>query len=324
MRIGTVVILGVLATTLSGQARGDFVPGHVYVAATSPEGCFLPFYANDRVWDINPVTGETSILGEVPDEECGLMRDLDFTPDGTGLRSAERFTHSVLEFNANGDVSVALSASDGLIQPENMAYDAQGNFYVGVTSPPRILKFPAEGGPPTVFADQSDGVFNGGWLAFAPNGDLYYGNVLPAEILRFSPDGSAELFDTLPGAILSMATDTQGHLFVLTAGLFTYAIGDPSSQALLVPPGFFNTGLPASVTVSPDGSVIYLANADNLLGVDASTGTVSLLAQVPTDPLAVSVFGTGIAVYVPEPSGLVVVAVGTLILGRPVGRRNVL
>ncbi len=322
MRIRYVLVPSMLVVVPAIRVHADFIPGHVYVAATSPEGCFLPFYANDRVWDIDPVTGQSSILGEVPDEECGFMRDLDFTPDGAGLRTAERFTHSVLEFSANGNVSVALDASDGLIQPENMAYDAQGNFYVGVMSPPRILKFPAGGGPAEVFADQSDGVLDGGILAFAPNGDLYYANVIPAEILRFTPDGNVELFDTLLGAILSMAIDPQGQLFVLTGGLYRYTVGDPDSQVLLAEN--VGTGVAESIAASLDGSSVYLATDNQLQSFDAVTGSMSVLAEVPEDFGGISWFGSGIAVYVPEPSGLMVVAVGTLILGRPVGRRNVL
>ncbi len=300
----------VVLTTVAPKAGADFTPGHVYVAATSPEGCFLPFYANDRVWDINPVTGESSILGEVPDEECGLMRDLDFTPDGTGLRAAERFTHSVLEFSANGNVTVALDNTDGLIQPRNMAYDAQGNFYVDVVSPPRILKFPAAGGPATVFADESDGVFSGGTLAFAPNGDLYYANVLPAQILRFSPDGDGELFDTLLGAIHGIDTDAQGHLFALTgAGLYRYDAGDPVSQVLLA--SGITIGEVASIAASPDSSSVYIASANQLVSVDATSGSLTLLAEVPDDFGGISWFGSGIDVFVPEPSSLTVVTIAT-------------
>ncbi len=317
MRIGNVLILGVLAAAPIGQARGEFVPGHVYVAATSPEGCFLPFYANDRVWDIDPVTGESSILGEVPDELCGFMQDLEFTPDGTGLRASERFIHSVLEFGPDGNVAVALDASDGLAQPDGLAYDAEGNFYVTVVSPPRILKFPADGGPATVFADESDGLGSFGKLAFAPNGDLYYGRVSPAQILRFTPEGTGELFDTLPGAIECLSTDAQGHLFVLTGGLYRYDVGDANSQVLLA--AGFETGPVVSIAASPDGSSVYMATDHQLLSFDAVTGSMTTLAEVPDDPLAMSWFGSGIAVYVPEPSALAacLTVVGWACLRRP-------
>ncbi len=308
----------VVLITVAPKAGADFVPGHIYVAATSPEGCFLPFYANDRVWDINPVTGESSILGEVPDEMCGFMQDVDFTPDGTGLRTAERFTNTVLEFNGDGDVSVALRASDGLMKPESMAYDAQGNLYVTVVSPPRILKFATDGGAATVFADESDGVGSTGPLAFGSDGNLYYANVSPGHILRFSPDGEGELFDTVAGAILSLTADTQGHLFVLTGGLFRYDVADPDSQELIAS-DFFSGSFPASITMSFDQGSVYVAADDRVLAIDALNGGVSLVAEVPVDPLAVSWFGTGVAVYVPEPSGLAgsLVAAAWLCLRRP-------
>jgi hypothetical protein len=303
---------------LAGSARAQFVPGRVYISEPPADLCgSFPGLPNDRIWEIDPQTGQVSLFVELSDELCGYLNGLAFTPDATGLRASNFFTNSILQFDGSANASVALNAADGINEPlggNNIAYDAASNFYVENAGSTNILRFPADGGPATVFADVFDGVTGAGPIAFAPNGDLYLGNEL-GQIWRVGPDGSSSLFDSFVGSsgVLALTTDMAGNLFALgTGGVYRYQVGNPDSQQLIAP--FMNLSGQTSMTMSPNQDSVYFAAGIHLYEIDAVTGAVSLLATLPVEgPLA----GSGIAVYVPEPAGLALILCGILIVRRP-------
>ena len=73
---------------LAGVARGQFVPGHVFIANNLPKGCDMADIAPERIWEVDPQTGEASVFAELWNEECGGIAGLTFTPDGQRLRVA--------------------------------------------------------------------------------------------------------------------------------------------------------------------------------------------------------------------------------------------
>ena len=179
MKFLALAILVIVAT----GAQAQFTPGHVYISDRPQEPCFIgpPSNPNDRIWDVDPVTGESELLVEVPDGLCGWISGLAFNPAGTHLRGSMFFPSTILEFDAAGGIGVALDSSDGIALPiggNNIAYDPLENFYVVNAGSSTILRFPPDGGPATVLADGHDTIIAAGAIALFPNSDVLYGSEL--------------------------------------------------------------------------------------------------------------------------------------------------
>jgi sugar lactone lactonase YvrE len=296
--------LALIAIGIGAAARADFIPGHIYVGEPNVDGCFNPFAPNDRVWDVDPVTGQSQVFAEVPDALCGVMRGLTFTPDGSKLRAGIWLGSKVLEIDGSGNVTQVLGSADGIAGPNgsnDLAYAANGDFYVANEFTRNILKFPAAGGPGEVFADLFDGITSGGNLGFAPNGDLYWGEDGGDTILRFDPSGQGQVFGPPLGGIDTLTVSSSGDVYVgiHNGTVARFTAGNPGSLEFLTPP-FYSGGF-AAMTFSPDESLLYIASLNTVYSVDPGTGGVGVVASVPVfGPW----FGTGIAVAVPEPSAL--------------------
>ena len=234
-----------------------------------------------------------------------------FTPDGAALRASVWRSSTILEFDGNANVGVALGPGDGIRGPlgsNNIAYDADENFYVVNLGRRNIMRFPAGGGPGTIYADSSDGI-SAGPIALAPNGDLYFAVAGRREILCFSGPHQGTLFDTLPAeaiGVASLTVDGSNTLFVLgLEDIYRYEGGNPGSrQHLAEVQASFQF---ASMTISPDDSALYVAALNSVFSIDPDVGTVTELGFVETRYV---VAGSGVAVYVPESSTLILLLIG--------------
>ncbi len=304
-------LMTVVLPTPARGGGGGFTPGHVFVSITSPDPC--DFGGSEGIAEIDPVTGAISLFADSDDGLC-LVNGLRFTPDGSQLY-ALNLGHLLPEFdggwvqafNPDGTSEVVLDASDGIFGPNGangLAFDAHGNLYVVNAEVGTILKFPADGGPATVFADLTDGLAGRGALDFAPNGDLFYCGDFAGAIIRITPEGESSVFDTLP-APSSLVFDAHGNLFVgagqagVGTTFYRYDNGDPNSRRILAQGFKGQSGVPSPVALSADGSVLYVVQANGFLfAIDAEDGTTTLVATIG------SVLGGrphGIAVYAPEP-----------------------
>ncbi len=305
-------------------AKGQFIPGHVYVSDFGPKPCYVgnPALPNDRIWDFDPATGQVSLFAEVSDALCGGMTGLAFTPAGAALRASMEFHSLILEFDGNANPVIALDGNDGIAGPggtNNIAYDDFGNFFVVNADSGTILRFAPDDGPADVLADLDDFVISPGAIATFPNGDLLYANGLSAQILfRITPSGMVTVFDTLPqpGLIWSVEISTSGEVFALDGAfggrLFRYPGGNAGARELFVQ-GFIDGSSASSIALSGDQSLMYVANEGNLQSVDLSSGTILTVGTVPGPWFSA---GAGIAVYVPEPAMLGSLAIAALVVTR--------
>lgn len=143
-------ILALFSVVGVSPVRAEFVPGYVYVADSAVPPCF-DGGPPDRIWEVDPATGESRVFATIPEEFCGGLTGLTFTPDGQYLRASAAIAGSILEIDGAGNVGVALDREDGLVFPigaSNLAYDRAGNFWVGDFFPARVLRFPSASGPP--------------------------------------------------------------------------------------------------------------------------------------------------------------------------------
>jgi hypothetical protein len=307
--------IALLVLTLAGEAsaHAEFVPGRVYVSYLPSE-----FFPAPRIFEFDPATGASRqffVIDAPPNEPHHSLSGLVFTPDGTGLRSANGFFHRILEIDGDANARVVLDGDDSLSFPgRGMAYDAAGNFLVMNTGTRQILRFPAGGGPEHVFAD----VPASGPLAAGLAGILYSGDFGGTDIRRYTSQGEGSLFDRLPAGnqILSLVTAPSGDLFVRTrSAVYRYAGGDPSARTLLAEVTAFPSG---DMALSADGTRLFVDRLFDMLSVDVYTGAVSNLGMLPfVDGMYP---GAGMAVYIPEPASIFLIAVAGAIFGARRGR----
>ncbi len=290
MKTRSILVAAGIALILVSSARGEFVPGHVFAGIAARKLCLeQEEFGGDRIWEIDPATGEATLFAAIPEELCGFLSGLAFTPDGSRLRASSYLRNEILEFDSEGNMTVALDITDGIACPlglNNLAYDVEGNFYVLNGCTRNILRFPPDGGPPTVFADAKDGITTRGAIAFAANGDLYFTTGLDGFYLlrRITPEGNAFPFDSFGTMNRSwtVTADESGHVYVglRSAEIFKYDAGDPESKELLVTGSWFGRH---SMTMSPDQSRIYVnswgvVTTRGLWSIDVRDGAVTLLA----------------------------------------------
>src|SRR5207302_3447885 len=141
------------------------------------EGCTSsPPWPLDRIWDIDPVTGQSHVFVNIPHPLCSSIYGLAFTPDGSRLLACLRPYGAVVEIDGNANIAIRYSQANGVTGPVEIAYNAAGDFFVLQHPARNILRFPASGGPATVFADAHSGVFVAESIAPAPDGGLYFGS----------------------------------------------------------------------------------------------------------------------------------------------------
>jgi sugar lactone lactonase YvrE len=284
------ILAGLLAVVLGAgvAARGEFVPGHLYVSAFGGKPACFEFGDPEAIIEIDPGTAEMRVFAHSDDHDMCSVSGLLFTPDGGRLLQLNWWYSQILSFSRDGSSEIYLDTSDGLNGPfgaNGLAFDAGGDLYVADWNS-RILRFPADGGPATVFADGQDGLRGGGALDFAPNGDLFYCGIDAEGVIRITPQGGASLFDPLPEPG-SLGFDRAGNLFV-TAGqvgvgptIYRYDDADPDARRILAE-GFVGwSGQPNPLTLSPDGSTVYYADGrGELYAIDADDGEVTYVGNI--------------------------------------------
>ena len=121
-------------------------------------------------------------------------------------------TISTWDSLGNGRIFAASDISGGLGGPSGLAFDSNGNLYVGATIHNTIEKIDPAGNV-NLFADSSSGLSSPAGLAFDSNGNLYVANAGGGNILKFDPAGNPTVFATISGPG-GLAFDGAGNLYV--------------------------------------------------------------------------------------------------------------
>ncbi len=311
MGFGSVLFLiGMIGGSLAGETTG-FVRGHIFVAISRSEPC--DFGGREWIVEIDPDSGAWSIFADSDDGLC-VVTGLRFTPDGSRLLAASGGHISpvfdggwIQAFNPDGSSEIILDASDGLFAPVGsncLAFDRVGDLYVVSAENSRILRFPHDGSPATVFADSGDGIDGRGSLDFSPSGDLFYATNFGGVTLRINPAGQASVFER-PGGFTTIAIDVRGNLFAAGGStVFRYDGPDPDPRTRRLLTNEFNSCCDAAIALSPDGQTVYFAGTPGrVYAIDPDTGASSLIADFG-ELLADGGGGggpTGATVYAPDP-----------------------
>lgn len=287
-----------LAAASSNLARAQFVPGGLFVA-----NGYLPCEMDD----VDYVLGGHP-LGEGGDfivgvDGCPLLHSAAMSPDGKHLRVAAAHWGAILEFDPDGNWEIVIDTSDGVIPQatwNSIAYDREGNFYVSGRGNVKVMKFPADGGPPEPLAYyNNNGVImeDAYGLSVGPSGEVYVAD--DAKIYLIDPDGSVSLFDSLANPnefIYSILVDDFGYVHAQTGIWYRYELGDPSSRIVFAACNQLSGEICGSyaLALSPDRTRIYTISYDystflhSLLAVDPRDGSYeTVMYFIPSFTLAV-------------------------------------
>jgi len=224
------------------------------------------------------------------------------SPDGKHLRAAAAHWGAILDFDPLGNWEVVIDGSDGVLPQgtwNSIAYDREGNFYVSGRGNVKVMKFPADGGPPQPLAyyDNAGVILEDAFsLSVGPAGEAYVANF--DELYRIGDGGVVSFFDSIPNGafIYSILVDDAGYLHVKTGGYwYRYVLGDPNSREVFANCDGIGQDICSSyaLALSPDRKRIY-TYADvgmiryRLLAVDPYDGSYeTVMPYVPTINLGV-------------------------------------
>lgn len=289
-------VLLALASPAAGQPRD----GHIFVTD----------YRGYEVLEVDPTDWSFTVFADSTD---GI-----FAPSGLGFTSSGKLlvcnygSNNVMEFDASGNGTVVIDASDGLNGPwgENgIAIDSADQLYVASYLSQEILRFDSNYGNGIVFADSADGVVRPDGLGFTSGGDLMVANRGSfGQVLTIDPAGNTSVWDTIVGEdCLSLVVRNNGDVYVGCGGgnVYRYVGGDPNQRVLFGAWGAANI----SMAFSLDFSVLYHSNSfdGKLRAIDPDTGTDVVVVDAGWQSIAIAVagsqfppgswarFGTGVA-----------------------------
>jgi len=138
--ISTVLLLVIVPAT-----RAQFAPGDVYVSEAALALCRkqdeIPG-GTDRIWRVDPRTGEVWLFAELTGDMCGGVSGLVFTPDGQRLRAA-----SIVLFPADDGMEMVFADRfDSVGGGGSIAFAQDGHLYYAPYSSTReFLRISAAG-----------------------------------------------------------------------------------------------------------------------------------------------------------------------------------
>jgi hypothetical protein len=256
------------------------------------------------------VSSAATIYEFTPGGVSSVFASIDGSSGGEGLafnREGDLFVPNanlgtITEIAPNGTQSIFAS---GLQTPDTLAFDSVGDLFVSDTGTSAIYKYTPDG----VRSTFATGLYAPYGLAFNSTGNLFV--AANSVIYQFSPNGVGSVFASVPEQGLGgLAFNSAGDLFVTAGGTtgYIYEFMPNGMQST------FASGLnePLNLAFNSTGDLfvsnfgaspwIYKFTPDGIQSAfDSSGGAIGLAFQGETLP-------------VPEPSVLVLLAVGATIL----------
>lgn len=315
MAIRSFILIGLIVSASDTSAGAQFTPGHIFVSDPAGKFCSGPPRPWDRIWEIDPDTGQVSLFAELADEWCGLVSGLAFTPDGTKLRVAQYFNR-ILELDAAGNPTILLDGTDGInapFGPNCITFDRQGDFYVSVFG--RILRFAPGSDIGEVYADeQSEPILGGspGPITVDLSGSLYFGTVSQqlSRLFQFQGPHMGTVFDTYNNVVpKSLVADSCGSIFLgLAYGggesnpqIVRYSSGDAGSKVVLAD-GTMGIGAEPTIALDPTESFLYVLAVGRTVGTLSTAG--GMLTTIAELPQARDIVGIAVVPVLAPPDGI--------------------
>jgi PEP-CTERM motif/NHL repeat len=293
-------VLFLLIVAFCSAARAD----SVYVTTT-----------NSNLLSVNTATGAVATFGpSIPGAE-GLATDgagnlYVGSSNAEGTQIYELSPSGTIVANGYGGTSAAITG---------LAVDQVGNVFAGDFTFGGVIKFTPSGSI-TAFGDTP--FYDPHGVAFDSHGNLYVASSYNNSIGVYAPNGVGSTFATTGiNDPRGLAFDKQGNLFVANAGSNTIEEFTPGGVGTV----FASTGLDVPIGIAFDslGNLIVANSGNNTIEKFAPNGDGTLLATVSTSYGELGYLAIGSA-SVPEPSSLILLAVGALGILTIVLRRRTL
>lgn len=267
-----------------GAAPTRFTPGNIFVAEPHISACFqvTEEFPGDRIWEINPRTGQASVFAEFYFEDCAYITGLAISPDGTRLRAASAAHDTIFEFAPDGTRREPLTGKNGILWPvgqNSIAFDSWGHFFVANGGLQQILEFGQNDNGPRILADVEDNITRG-QIGVSAGSSLYFAKTDPVgqDDRVFHVDtqsGEVSVFDEYGFTLTGIAIDEFDTLYValLNGKIFRYKHADVATKTLIAQ---LSGGVTITVAHSP--GVIYAANVGEVKAIDSLTGEVTVIA----------------------------------------------
>ena len=136
--------------------------------------------------------------------------------DANGNRfTSPAFALQVNTVDASGRTVAGVAVGRLVNAPNDVAFDATGNLFIGNDGIPNLLKLPAGGTSPVIFSRYTN---NSNFLTTDASGNLYLSDTAN-RVFRVAPDGTVVDYLTLGGGLLPMGLTTAAP--TLAKGLIT-------------------------------------------------------------------------------------------------------
>jgi hypothetical protein len=233
-----------------------------------------------------------------------------FAVDGSVIVAATT-DHTIQELGLDGTPTATWGglANDDFQASDALA-DAAGDIYVIDSGNDRVIRYDAQGDPPTVFADLSaDGT--PGLASFDAQGDLVVDTY--AGLVTLNPDGSVASVSSnccttpagtpladIPAETDYYATDSAGDVYIdAFRGSSAVPIGDiakysPSGRLLgtIDVSASWGPGIPGPIAVDAQGRIYTATNADDIREFDPSGAMIAVWStSAPVNALSVAANG---------------------------------
>jgi DNA-binding beta-propeller fold protein YncE len=239
------------------------------------------------------------------------------TCDSSGNLYATNDSERRIDKYDSSENRTTLTSFPSKVYPEGIAFDNSGHLYVALSGEHgnaldhTIVQLDSSGNQ-TVFASLSSNPWG---LAFNGSNCFYTIDGLDASILKIDMSGNVSTFASAPSGANGLACDSSGNLYATNFDDGTINKYDSSGNSSIFASGL-NT--PLALAFGSNNN-LYVTDTD----LNAALGSSGIIFKFDSSRNR-SVFATGlddapagIAIYVPEPTSMTILALGGLaILGR--------
>lgn len=264
---------------------------------------------NNSVFNLD-AAGNYSVAANGAD---GLFTPLGLAQDNGGnTYIADSLLAKIFKLAPNGSVTLFANATQGVTNPTGVNFNATGDLLVANYLTSNITSLnPA--GLGSFVAGLPQGVNRPFDVVTDSLGNTYLSNLDARQIIKIDGAGNASLFaDGTDGLFtpISLAVDSSGHLFVadvLTSKILKF---DSAGNATVFADLSDGLATPTGIAFDATGNLLVADYLNNAVRRFTPTGVGSLFANV-SRPWDISVTpGTGPFVATPEPSSVVLLALG--------------